>query len=221
MPTEIESKIIIQDNWTLRVLPPQPGSTPASILLMIHGVTGNENSMWIFARKLSKSSWKLAPRGPFNAPEGGYSWLSPGLTPPGKFGDYAPVAQGLIDRVDRWGQQQQVDTRVIDLLGFSQGTFVVYALGLLFPERIRLSAALAGYLPTHWLEESSNKFLNKSFFIAHGTEDNVIPIAYARETVKALEAHGAIVDYCEAPVGHKLSPDCVHGMEDYFYQAAR
>jgi hypothetical protein len=48
-------------------------------MLLIHGLTGDENSMWIFARNLSAEYWMIAPRAPHASQmaQGGYSWRPP------------------------------------------------------------------------------------------------------------------------------------------------
>ena len=217
MSTETESELWVQDHWTFRVRPPQADATPQPILLLIHGWTGNENSMWIFARRTARSAWKVAPRGPIHAPDGGYGWRPANQISPGRLADYQTVVDALLERVDRWANVRKCDSSLLDVMGFSQGAMMVYALGLLHPERIRLSAALAGYLPSPWLAERPlDRINNKAYFIAHGTQDDTFPVERARDTANQLKAAGAQVTYCEAPVGHKLDPKCLTGLENFF-----
>src|SRR5450759_824856 len=90
--------------------------------------------------------------------------------------------------VDRWANVRKCDSSLLDVMGFSQGAMMVYALGLLHPERIRLSAALAGYLPSPWLAERPlDRINNKAYFIAHGTQDDTFPVERARDTANQLK----------------------------------
>ena len=50
------------DGWTLRVR--ASDSPNPRLLLLLHGWTGDENSMWVFARGLSPNYWIVAPRAP-------------------------------------------------------------------------------------------------------------------------------------------------------------
>ena len=43
------------NGWTLRMR--ESTQAPARPLLLIHGLTGDENSMWVFARDLPKDYW--------------------------------------------------------------------------------------------------------------------------------------------------------------------
>jgi len=46
--------------------------------------------------------------------------------------------------------------------------------------------------------------------VAHGTQDQLVPIDRARTSIELLEQAGAQVTYCEDEVGHKLSANaCV------------
>jgi hypothetical protein len=47
-----------------------------------------------------------------------------------------------------------------------------------------------------------------SRYLAHGTQDKLVPVDVARRSVEQLEQAGANVAYCENDVGHKLGADC-------------
>ncbi len=75
MQTETEKKF----GWTFRSHLSE--ASPFRILLLLHGWTGDENSMWTFTKKFSNYAF-LSPRAPYLAPaeRGGYSWreIKPG-----------------------------------------------------------------------------------------------------------------------------------------------
>ena len=56
----------------------------------------------------------------------------------------------------------------------------------------------------------------KPFFVAHGTQDELITVEQARDSIKLLEQAGAQVIFCEAEVGHKVSRDCLSALESFF-----
>jgi phospholipase/carboxylesterase len=75
---------------------------------------------------------------------------------------------------------------------------------------------LAGFMPSG-LEESISKkpLAGKNVFVAHGTQDQMVPIDRARASMALLEQAGARVTYCEDEVGHKLSANCLSALENY------
>jgi phospholipase/carboxylesterase len=85
------------------------------------------------------------------------------------------------------------------------------------PERIASVAGLSGFLPegtSTWL--SNERLKGLPIFIAHGTEDELVPVNKARLSVDQLEKAGADVTYCEDEVGHKLSAKCFRGLEAFY-----
>ncbi len=205
------------ENWTLRVRTPE--RTPARLLLMLHGWTGDENSMSVFARNFPTDYLILAPRGLHPSPQGGYSWRPPRADSFGRphLDDLRDAAEALIRLVDAYAAQRQVDAAQFDVAGFSQGAALSNVLSCLHPERIRKAAILAGFMPSGMDEIIVKKPLaGKQVFVAHGTQDNLVPIDRARASMSLLEQAGAQVTYCEAEVGHKVSAECLRALESFF-----
>ena len=193
--------------------------TPARLMLMIHGWTGDENSMWVFARNLPADYVILAPRGLHASPQGGYSWRPhregtfgrPGLA------DLSDSAGRLIDLVDGIQSEVGVDARQFDVMGFSQGAAMSNVLACLYPQRVRKAGILAGFIPSGMEEIIAQKpLMGKPVFVTHGTQDNMVPIDRGRASMSLLEQAGAHVTYCEAEVGHKVSSDCLRALETFF-----
>jgi phospholipase/carboxylesterase len=217
-----DTELIEFNDWTLRVR--QSTSENSRLLLLIHGWTGDENSMWVFTRGLSPDYWMIAPRGPHPAESSGFSWRPP---QPMTFGrpsleTLLPAAEALIRLIDEYsasvthGGLCQVDASQFDLMGFSQGAAMVNVLGMLFPQRVRKMGVLAGFVPSGLDEIIGKKpLLGKNVFVAHGTQDQMVPIDRARASIGLLEQAGAQVTYCEDEVGHKLSANCLRALEKY------
>lgn len=53
-------------------------------------------------------------------------------------------------------------------------------------------------------------------FIAHGAEDDLLPVELARQAVTVFRKAGARIAYCEDRVGHKLGDNCLRSFEDFF-----
>ena len=51
-----------------------------------------------------------------------------------------------------------------------------------------------------------NTIKHIDFFVSHGSQDQVIPVEWARKTQPYLEKLGLQVEYKEYPVGHGVAP---------------
>ena len=216
MPTATESQLISFNGWTLRVHPSQSASP--RLLVLIHGWTGDENSMWIFTRRLSRNYWMIAPRAPHAVDSGGFSWrdMSDAAFGWPTFETLSPAAGGLMQLIDEYSASVGVDASQFDVMGFSQGAAMVNVLGIVHPNRIRKMAVLAGFVPNGLEGFVSRKPLaGKNVFVAHGTQDQMIPLNRAHASMALLEQAGAQVTYCEEEVGHKLGTNCLRALEHY------
>jgi phospholipase/carboxylesterase len=211
--TQLEPQVTTFEDWTLRV---RPGTgSEARITLLLHGWTGDENSMWAFARDLPASAWLIAPRAPHLAASG-YSWRVMKSGWPG-YDDLRPSAALLLDLVDRWSIANAVESRQVDLLGFSQGAAMCVTFALAYPARARRIGILAGFAPPGAEKLAPDRPLEgKQVLVAHGSQDQIVRPEYAQLTVEFLKACGAEVTYCESDTGHKLGAECRHVLATFF-----
>ena len=204
------------NNHTLRIR--EATQAPPRLLLMIHGLTGDENSMWVFARDLPKNYWMIAPRAPHPAEPFGYSWrtLQPETFGRPSFEQLLPAAEALIRLVDEYQASAGIESSTIDVMGFSQGAAMSSVLAFLYPQRIRKIGILAGFVPSGVEAYLPNRPLaGKKIFVAHGTKDETVPVDRARASMQTLEQAGAEITYCEDEVGHKVSLNCVRALRAY------
>lgn len=221
MPDPNNTTLIEFQDWTLRI---RESTDPSpQLLLLIHGLTGDENSMWVFARDLPKHYWMIAPRAPHTAEPFGYSWRAahPGTSGKPTFEGLLPAAEALIRLAAEYQTLAGIDAspergRRIDVMGFSQGAAMTSVLAFLYPERIRKIAILAGFVPSGFDAFIQNRPLyGKKVFVAHGTKDDMVPVERARESMEILKRAGAEIAYCEDEVGHKVSLNCVRALRAY------
>ena len=213
-----EPKAITIENWPFKVyIPERSAGQIKKILLLLHGHLGDENVMWIFTKQLPKDIVMLAPRAPVQLGPGQYSWHAIEPKWPALKTTYAGLAADLLGRVDQWTSQNGLSVPRYDVIGFSQGAVMSYALSFLRPERTGKVAALAGFIPRTWQTELGDISLaDQSYFISNGTEDEVVPVEKAHQTVAWLKEKGAQVTYCEGHTGHKLSASCFKDLGAYF-----
>lgn len=221
MPIESEPYSIQERGWTVRLAAPGEDPAPAGAtrpLLLLHGRTGDENVMWIFTRGLPRDRWIFAPRAPLASEEGGYTWLPPGAGWP-KLADFQTVAAALLAEIQHWTARQGLPAGPLDVMGFSQGAAMAYALAAFYPQQVQRVIALAGFLPGEDpLPGRYAAFQGKKVYVAHGSKDETVPVNLAQEAVRALQAAGAEVIYCESEVGHKLSAPCLRGLTQFLSQ---
>jgi phospholipase/carboxylesterase len=211
------TELISFGDWTIRIRASH--SQNPRLLVLIHGWTGDENSMWVFTRGLSTDDfWMMAPRAPYPAEPSGYSWRphQPATSGRPSLEALRPAADGLIRLIDEYSASVKVDALKFDLVGFSQGAAMVNLVAMLYPHRIRKMGVLAGFVPSGLEELISQKPLaGKNIFVAHGTQDEMVPVDRARASIELLEQAGAQVTYCEDEVGHRVSATCMRALENY------
>ncbi len=212
-----DTSLISFKDWTLRI---REATHPSPrLLLLIHGLTGDENSMWVFAHELPPQYWIIAPRAPHTAAQGGYSWRLPQYENLNELGLdlLRSTAETLIRLVDEYSVSVGLDASLFDVMGFSQGAAMSNALALLHPQRIRKVGILAGFVPSGLDGLVSQRALDgKLFFVAHGTKDTMVSVDRARASIEILEQAGAKVTYCEDQVGHKVSITCLRALKKFF-----
>ena len=216
MPAATNTELISFGDWTLRVRASQ--SPSPRLLVLLHGWTGDENSMWIFTRGLSSDYWMVAPRAPHAIDSGGFSWRPIQDSTQGgpSLETFLPAAEALFKLIDEYSASVKLDALQFDLVGFSQGAAMTNLMGMLHPHRIRKMGVLAGFVPAGLEKLIEQKPLaGKKIFVAHGTQDQMIPIDRARASMALLEQAGAQIIYCEDDVGHKLSMNCLRALESY------
>ncbi len=182
-------------------------------ILLLHGWTGDETSMWTLASLLETGGLMASMRGIFPADPGGYSWVDEvggGLSALEAF-DPAVEALDMVlrDIIVRTG----MDLHRLVLAGFSQGAALALAAARKFSYKPAGVIAISGFLPDGDLDG-----LESPVFWGHGSQDEIIPIETAREGVGRLEGHGLKVHLCESDIGHKISHHCLRGVQEWIGQ---
>jgi phospholipase/carboxylesterase len=104
------------------------------------------------------------------------------------------------------------------LAGFSQGGAVTLVAGLHRREPLAGLIALSAYLPmtqaaaTAALRDGAN---TQPLFIAHGTQDPVVPFAAGEQSAELLRQLGFDVDWHSYPMPHAVSPDEIRDLGDW------
>ena len=225
LPKPMETHDVQAGGILFRIRPPvMPDSR--KVILLLHGWTGDEGSMWIFSSRLPADAWLIAPRGLFPSSIGGFSWYP-------ETSHRWPILDQLLPAAEKLAavlttesfpeihfaqpSRMEVRARPLSVVGFSQGAALAFTFGLFSPERVKAVAGLSGFLPEEFERHiESLPYEGIQVLLAHGKRDDIVPVAKARQAVELLIRAGAQVDYCEDEVGHKLSAACFRSLEVFF-----
>lgn len=191
------------------------------LVILAHGWGGNEAAMWIFARLVPQGVAIVTPRAPLTLPTGdGYFWFNynPG-NGRASSDTFTTAVKTLRQFVRAMPDVYPIDPEKVVLAGFSQGAMASNALVLTHPDAVCGVASLAGAVPP-LPETLSPQKLPDGFpvFIAHGTEDRLVPVDAARAALDTFSRLGAKVTYGEYPVGHKMNSAAMKALRAWFAQ---
>lgn len=114
-------------------------------------------------------------------------------------------AAAVTELVDREIERGMASDRIV-LAGFSQGGAIALHTALRDPRPLAGVLALSTYLPLAATLASERSAANARIplFMAHGTDDGVLPIQLAESSRGTLEALGYAVDWHAYPMAHSV-----------------
>ncbi|MBI1765474.1 MAG: alpha/beta fold hydrolase [Acidobacteria bacterium] len=200
--------------------PKTGGDEKAPLLLLLHGYGANEDDLFGLAPYVDERFLVISARAPVRLGLGMHAWFRLGFTPEGILIDPHEVEQArtILRRfLDELLAAYPVDTNAIYLLGFSQGAMMGLDLALREPELIAGVAALSGRIMPSSLETLAepDRLIGLPVFVAHGTEDNILPISHGRATRERLGELPVSLTYREYEMGHTISGDSLREVADW------
>ncbi len=184
---------------------------PQGLLVLHHGRGTTEQDLLPLADVLDRRRRMhvVTPRAPLKLPGSpGYHWyLVPRVGYPDPDTFHAAYRELAALHDELWERTGIAPAQTV-LGGFSMGTVMSHALGL-GPGRPAPAGILAfsGFVPTveGWAPELTGRERTR-VFIAHGRNDPVIGVGFARQARDLLRAAGLDVDYRESDAGHNIEP---------------
>lgn len=110
-----------------------------------------------------------------------------------------------------------IPSNKIVLAGFSQGAAMALQAALHYPKKLAGVFALSGYLPlSHQFGERLSE-ANRTIpiYMAHGTEDQVVPLQYARHSKAYLTQQGYLVDWQTYPMAHEVCKEEIRAISHH------
>lgn len=191
---------------------PKNKSQKSPVLIMLHGYGSDENDLFSFAGELPEDLFIISAKAPYSMQPYGNAWYAIHFdNTDGKFSDDIQAISSretIKNFIDEVIENYPVDPENVNLLGFSQGSILSYAVALSYPEKVKNVVALSGYINQGILKDGyeKNDFSNLDFYCSHGSADQVIPVDWARKTKPFLDNLKIRNSYSEFPVGHGVAP---------------
>ncbi len=106
------------------------------------------------------------------------------------------------------------------LAGFSQGGAIALHTGLRYPRRLAGILALSAYLPLHepTRDEASEANRKVPIFMAHGSQDPVIPLSISESSREFLTGLGYVVECHTYPMPHSVCAEEVRDIRDWLFR---
>ena len=189
---------------------PKKESTHPPLLLLLHGYGSNEHDLFSFAEELPDDLLIISAQAPVSMGFNAYAWYAINFDAMnGKFSDLVQAKES-IDKIavfiDEIQKKYSINTNKTFLLGFSQGAILSYSLSFFYPNKVQHVVALSGYINTELLPKKIPTDIKTDYYCSHGSVDQVLPVAWARNTKPFLDSLGLQNVYSEYPVGHGVAP---------------
>jgi len=182
------------------------------LIILIHGYGSNEEDLFSFAAELPNNYFVVSVQAPYQVPPYGFAWYAITFDADmNKFSDDNQAIESrdlLVTFIDELIATYPIDATNVNLVGFSQGAILSYAIAVTYPEKLNKVVALSGYFNPDIMvpKNDVSAYEHLEIFGSHGTVDQVIPVEWARKSSDFLKTLNISFDYKEYPVGHGVAP---------------
>ena len=192
----------------------QTGGKPVASIIWLHGLGADGHDFEPIVPELQLAKplrfvFPHAPVRPVTINQGmrmraWYDILQFGGGPEDEAGIRA--SQRLVEELIAKEKKKGLPAEKIVMAGFSQGGAIALQTALRHSERLAGVLALSTYLPLAASLPGERSPANQDIpiFMAHGRDDDIIPLRRAEESRKLLEAAGYPVEWHEYPMPHSV-----------------
>ncbi|MEO8104441.1 MAG: alpha/beta fold hydrolase [Betaproteobacteria bacterium] len=205
----------------------ETGTNPTAAVIWMHGLGADGNDFVPIVNELDLSAapairfiFPHAPMMPVTINNGHVmrAWYDVSLGDL-EGGTKRADEQGVRHSQTRIGQliarevERKIPSKNIVLAGFSQGGAIALQTALRYPDRLAGVMALSCYLPCSdsFAAEAAAANASTPVFIAHGTQDPVVPYAMGKNSSDLLVKSGYTVEWHEYPMQHSV---CLEEVRD-------
>lgn len=204
---------------------------PAASIIVMHGLGAGADDFVPFVEQLDLDAcgpvrfvFPQAPDIPVTI-NGGYrmpAWYDISLVDLTRRADEAGLraSQAAIEALVAREVERGVPAGRIVLAGFSQGCAMALMTGLRYPQRIAGIAGMSGYLPLAALTSAERHPTNAGVpvFLAHGTQDGVVPLTQGEAARSQLLEMGHPVEWHTYAMAHSVCPEEVRDLNAWLLQ---
>lgn len=203
-----------------------PKTTAQAAVIWLHGLGADGNDFVPIVPQFTlplavRYVFPHAPRRPVTI-NGGYvmrAWYDIAATDLSRQEDEYGIRESAhqVDLLIAREIDRGIDTRRIIVAGFSQGGAIALHAGLRHTRRLGGILALSTYLPLadSLSAEASPANRDVPIFMAHGTEDSVVPLPHALISKTRLTDLGYRVEWHSYPMPHSLCNEEIRDIDDW------
>jgi phospholipase/carboxylesterase len=184
---------------------------PEGLLVLHHGRGADEHDLLGLADTLDpqRRLHVVTPRAPLKVPgwPGNHWYVVPRVGYP-DYDTFHSAYAKLAGFHDELWQRTGIDPERTVFGGFSMGSVMSYSLALAGDRPAPAGIlAFSGFVPTvdDWQPDLAGRTGTRAF-IAHGRQDPIMDVAFARQARDLLESGGLDVTYRESDGGHHIDP---------------
>jgi phospholipase/carboxylesterase len=198
----------------------ETGPRPSASIIWLHGLGADGHDFEGLVPELRLPAQPalrfVFPQAPFRPVtiNGGYimrAWYDIAMTEHGleQNPEHIRESQKILQALIEEQTQHGIPSERIVLAGFSQGGAIALHTGLRYPKRLAGIMSLSAPVP--FAEQLMNEIHPANavvpVFMAHGTDDRMVPFTAAEMTPRLMEAHGLSPEWRVYAVGHSVAPD--------------
>lgn len=188
-----------------------PITKPETILVALHGVGSNERDLVEVAEAIAPDSLVISLRSPIELSNDSYAFFHVQFTPSGPVHNWTEAKKNfelLEKELISISKRFNIPLKNISIMGFSQGS--IMTMGLLLQSSLDLghyicfSGRTLPEFADYAIKNPTTGFKRK-IFLAHGVQDNTLPVSLGRRSKEVLEAIKADLTYLEFEGGHGIT----------------
>ncbi len=201
-----------------KVIQPRVSVQNPPLLVLLHGYGSNEEDLLSFSRVLDEKLMVISARAPGTIAPGKFKWYDLNVQT-GEMNDEQEVESRklIVEFIDAVVKKYKSDSNNIILGGFSQGAIMALSVGLYYPEKVKGIAVLSGKaLTVHENSQADPASLkNVSFFVSHGTKDNIIPYEQAEKINTYLSGLNANLTFKSYESAHTINQENLRDLKEW------
>lgn len=209
--TTTQPPLLTDLSLSYRLVNPAQATGAKRLLLLLHGVGGNELNLLPVGEQLADAHMLvLSVRAPLVLGPMGFGFYQVDFSSGKPVFNHAQQLDGqrlLLNLMHEASAKYNIPTGQVYLLGFSQGAIMAYDVALTRPSQVRGVLAFSGRM----LAESRQHHAPAAdikrvqFFLSHGRHDDKLPAFYADEAIDFLKTLGITPHYAAFEGGHEVS----------------